>query len=259
MRELRRTTGARPDRPLRPDLRSSTTSTATSQSPVCSSPSSALPPAASSAVLPPGFAPARDAIGERGEDRQPQRLRLGGGVDPRAARRPSAEASWRRTRPDLLDRAGVQLQPAEQRRGESAPPRPRGRDRPRSTTSAPRSGRAPAPAPNDARALARMSRSPMSAAASAAASPAPRASPSTTSRASRGWIGKRSMRRPTSVRAPARGDRAQPAGAARAPRPSDAAGGGSNQVERVGVARRRARPASSPVSVRSARAISGGS
>ena len=60
-----------------------------------------------------GFAPPGDAIGERREDRDSQRLQLGRGVEASAA----AVERGAELPPDathLLDRAGVQLQPAQQ-------------------------------------------------------------------------------------------------------------------------------------------------
>ena len=152
------------------------------------------------------LAPAGHPVGKRRQHRQAQRARR--------ARRPAARRRRARRHAaaphqlaadaiDLFRGAAVELQPAQDVGAETARPPPRGtgprdrrsRRRDRCRTRAVRRA-------NDARVPARMSRSEISAAARHAAARQPRASPSTTSRASRGWTGRRDMRRPTSVRPP---------------------------------------------------------
>ena len=176
------------------------------------------------------LAPPRHAIGEGRQHRQPER----------ASPRRSAAALRRAARGERRRRAGA---------ARARPPRRRA---PSSSSAAQRVGAKarrlrlaeeideidevgaavePRPGrhrrPNDARAVrADVALGDRARPPGAAASPAPRVSPSTTSRASRGWTGKRSIRRPTSVSAPPRVERAQPA----------------EQLARGAPARRRAAP-----------------
>ena len=147
------------------------------------------------------LAAARDAIGKRGQDREAQRLRRRAAPTPVARSAAADRAAGARGRPPR-SRGDPAPAGAARRRG-SAPRAACWNRSTRSSTSAPRSDARAAGRRRTTRARRwRMSRSAISAAARHAAAPTPRASPSTTSRASRGWTGRRDMRRPTSVRRP---------------------------------------------------------
>ena len=182
----------------------------------------------------------RARVARAGAPRDRERPQGSPGAAPR--RRPSiqsgdvrrAELACARARPPRR-RVG-RARAGAARPDEIGPRLPAGTDRrDRARRRRDRCGAPGGPPPNDARAPRRMSRSAISAAAKLAAAPTPRASPSTTSRARRGWTGSRAMRRPTSVSRPSRSTPPSRPSSSRAA-PHAAAGGGIQPRERVGVA-----------------------